>query len=215
MIMPRIDDYNQALALVKAQLKDKNPDHMAGMSGANIIRDKVESAFFSLLFLNQEVRITWPDLKVVSGKTDEEVSVQQQILLLHYLHGAWSSRTEPTGEWISFQEVPDGRFYLDAFYRRARNPLVQAFGEKPERMVELATQVYAAQAFDQGDESVLVRALPRIPVALILWKGDEEFPPEGNILFDRSIIELLSAEDIAWLAGMVVYPLIGMAKQKA
>jgi hypothetical protein len=92
--------------------------------------------------------------------------------------------------------------------------LVQAFGEKPERMVELASQAYGARPFNQGDASVLVRAFPRITVALILWKGDEEFPPEGNILFDRNIIEILSAEDIAWLAGMVVYPLIGMAKQK-
>jgi hypothetical protein len=48
-----------------------------------------------------------------------------------------------------------------------------------------------------------------------LWKGDEEFPPEGNILFDRSIIGVLSAEDVAWLSGMVVYPMIGRAMKKA
>jgi len=214
--MPRIDDYNQACALVKGQLSGKNPDHVAGVSGADMIRDEDGSVLFSLLFLNQEMRVTWPDFKVFSGKTGEEMPIQQQILLLHYLHGALSSNgAEPTGEWISFQEVPDGRFYLDAFHRRAKNPLVQAFGENPERMVKLASQAFESQPFDQGDASVLVRALPRITVALILWKGDEEFPPEGNILFDRNIIEILSAEDIAWLAGMVVYPLIGMAKQKA
>jgi hypothetical protein len=214
--MPRIDDYNQACALVKGQLSGKNPDHVAGVSGADMIRDEDGSVLFSLLFLNQKMRITWPDFKVFSGKTGEEMPIQQQILLLHYLHGALSSNgAEPTGEWISFQEVPDGRFYLDAFHRRAKNPLVQAFGENPERMVKLASQAFESQPFDQGDASVLVRALPRITVALILWKGDEEFPPEGNILFDRNIIEILSAEDIAWLAGMVVYPLIGMAKQKA
>ena len=193
--MPRMDDYNQALALVKGQLAEKNPDHVARVSGAEMIRDKGGPAALSLVFLNQEMRMSWPDLKVLFGKSGEEIPVQQQILLLHYLHGAWSSNgAEPTGEWISFQEVPDGRFYLDAFHRRAKNPLVQAF--------------------DQGDASVLVRALPRINVALILWEGDEEFPPEGNILFDRNIIQILSAEDIAWLAGMVVYPLIGMARQK-
>jgi Domain of unknown function (DUF3786) len=214
--MPRIDDYNQAFALVKEQLSGKSPDLLARVSGADMIRDIDGSVLFSLLFLNQGMRITWPDFKAFSGKTGEEMPIQQQILLLHYLHGAWSSNgAEPTGEWISFQEVPDGRFYLDAFHRRAKNPLVQAFGEYPERMAKLASQAFESQPFDRGDASVLVRALPRITVALILWKGDEEFPPEGNILFDRNIIEILSAEDIAWLAGMVVYPLIGMAKQKA
>ncbi|MBW1912080.1 MAG: DUF3786 domain-containing protein, partial [Deltaproteobacteria bacterium] len=54
-------------------------------------------------------------------------------------------------------------------------------------------------------------ALPLAPLALVLWKGDDEFPPEGNILFDKNISKILSAEDMAWLAGMAVYPLIGMA----
>ena len=191
--MPRIDDYNQALALVKGQLAEKNPDHVARVSGAEMIRDKGGPAALSLVFLNQEMRMSWPDLKVLFGKSGEEIPVQQQILLLHYLHGAWSS---------------------NGFHRRAKNPLVQAFGERPENMAKLASQAYKAQPFDQGDASVKVRALPRINVALILWKGDDEFPPEGNILFDRNIVQILSAEDIAWLAGMVVYPLIGMAKQK-
>jgi len=213
--MPRIDDYNQAAALARGQLCEKNPDLVARFAGADIVRDKEGSTSFSLLFLNQALRITWPDLKVLSERTGEEIAIQQQVLVLHYLRGAWASNgAEPTGEWISFQEVPDGRFYLDAFHRRAKNPLVQTFGEKPEAMVKLANQAYGAEPFDQGDVSVLIRPLPLVPVALILWKGDEEFPPEGNILFDRNIIEILSAEDIAWLSGTIVYPLIGMTKQK-
>jgi hypothetical protein len=212
--MPKIDDYNQAAALAKGRLSGKDPDQVARFSGAALNRDKEGGTLFSLSFLNQEMRITWPDFRVLSENTGEELPIQQQILLLHYLHGAWfSSGAGPAGEWISFQEVPDGRFYLDAFHRRAKNPLVQSFGEKPELMVKLAKQAYDARPFDQGDASVLVRALPLVPVALILWQGDEEFPPEGNILFDHNIIQILSAEDIAWLAGMIVYPLIGMARQ--
>jgi hypothetical protein len=214
MIMPRIEDYNQALTLVTDQLSQRNPDLVARFSGAEMIRDKEGSAALSFPFLNQEMRVSWPELKVFSGSTGDEIPIQQQILLLHYLHGAWASEgPESTGEWISFQEIPDGRFYLDAFHRRAKNPMVQSFGERPDLLVRLAKQVYGAQSSDQGDASVLVQALPLIAVTLILWKGDEEFPPEGNILFDRGIIQIFSAEDIAWLAGMVVYPLIGMAKQ--
>jgi hypothetical protein len=213
--MPRIDDYNQAAVLARGRLSTRNPDLVARFSGVDIDRDKNGSLSFSLLFLNQALRITWPDLKVLSDKTGEEIPIQQQVLILHYLHGAWaSSGAEPTGEWISFQEVPDGRFYLDAFHRRAKNPLVQTFGQEPGVMVELAKRAYGAESFDQGDASALLRPLPLVPVALILWQGDEEFPPEGNILFDQTIVQILSAEDIAWLSGMIVYPLIGMAKQK-
>jgi hypothetical protein len=53
--------------------------------------------------------------------------------------------------------------------------------------------------------------LPNVPVRLILWAGDDEFPAAGNILFDENINRILSPEDIAWLAGMLVYRLIALA----
>jgi hypothetical protein len=214
--MPRIDDYKQALKLASEKLSDKNPDLVASLSGTEIGRDKEGRTRLFLNTLNQKVSITWPDFVFGSEKAEAEIPIQQQILYLHYLYGAWtSSGPRTTGDWISFQEIPDGRFYMDAFQKRAKNPMVMTFGEKPELLLKVATEMYRAVPFNQGDVSVVVRALPLVPIALILWNGDEEFPPEGNILFDRSIIGLLSAEDIAWLSGMVVYPLIGRAKQKA
>jgi hypothetical protein len=213
--MPRIDDYKQALKLASEKLSDKNPDLVVSLSGAQIARDKEGRTKLLLNALGQKVSITWPDFSFASEKAEAEIPIQQQVLYLHYLYGAWSSSgARATGEWISFQEIPDGRFYMDAFQRRAKNPMVMSFGEKPELLLKVATEMYGVVPFNQGDVSVVVRALPLVPVALILWKGDEEFPPEGNILFDRSIIGILSAEDIAWLSGMVVYPLIGKAKAK-
>ena len=210
--MPRIDDYQQALGLVREELSGKDPDKIAGFSGAKLHQDSGGKRFFSFHFLNQEITVSWPDLVVASKQTEVDLTLQQQVLLLHYLLGAVSgtgSRT--TGEWIAFQDIPDGRFYLDAFLKRAKVPLVSTFGSQPEKLVALAAKAYGASPFDHGDFSVLIKALPLIHVLLILWKGDEEFPPEGNILFDQNISRILSAEDIAWLSGMIVYPLIGMA----
>jgi len=214
--MPRIDDYKQALKLASEQLTDKDPELLATLSGAVTGQDKEGRKTLILKALNQKVSITWPEFAFTSEKPGEEIPIQQQILYLHYLCGALSSSgARATGEWISFQEIPEGRFYMDAFQRRAKNPMVMTFGEKPDLLPKVAMQLYGAVPFNQGDVSVVVRALPLVPIALILWKGDEEFPPEGNVLFDRSVIGILSAEDIAWLSGMVVYPMIGRAKQKA
>ncbi len=211
--MPRIDDYNQALELARKDLTDKDPDLLAGYSGAIIEMDKHGNSTFYLNFLNRKVMLSWPELEFTHKGSDENLPIQQQILLLHYFRGAWSSSGAAiTGKWISFQEVPDGKFYLDAFHRRAKNPMVQAFGHRPELLLKLAGEAFGAEPSDQGDVSVLVQALPLVPLVLLIWKGDEEFPPEGNILFDRNIMKVLSAEDIAWLSGMVVYPLMGMAK---
>ena len=211
--MPRIDDYKQALELGRKDLADKNLDLLASYSGAVVEKNKQGNSILFLNFLNREIMLSWPELDFAYKGSDEKLPIQQQILLLHYVRGACSSSGAAiTGEWISFQEVPDGKFYLDAFHRRAKNPMVQAFGPRPELLLKLAGEVFGAEPLNQGDVSVLVKALPLVPVALLIWKGDEEFPPEGNILFDRNILKMLSAEDIAWLSGMVVYPLMGMAR---
>jgi hypothetical protein len=208
--MPRIDDYKKAVELGKRELKDKNPKRIADLSGAGFETNSDGNAILTLSFLGRQVSITWPDLDIVFTESGEAVPIQQEVLLLHYLNGSKGSRI--TGQWIAYQEMPDGRFYLDAFLRRAKIPMVQGFGNQPELLVKLATDAYGARPLDQGDISVVVQAFPMVPVALILWKGDEEFPPEGTILFDRNISDILSAEDIAWLAGMIIYPLLGMAK---
>ena len=208
--MARIDDYKTAVKLGKEALKGANPKRIADLSGCRFTPQAEGDAVLGLKFLNRDIDISWPGLEVASRDTKEELPIQQQIILLHYLKGADGS--SPTGDWIAYQEVPDGKFYLDAFLRRAKNPMVHAFGERPEVLENLAVSQYAARSFDQGDVSVVLDVLPMIRLALILWRGDEDFPPEGNLLFDRNIINILSAEDIAWLAGMTLYPLIGMAK---
>ena len=214
--MARIDDYQQALELGRNALRQADPDLLARRSGSEIRRGKDGRTLFHIPFLNDEAFLAWPDLLFVPGSSGKEPPLQHQIVLLHYLIGTWRSEgATVSGEWISFQDLPDGRFYLDAFQRRAKIPLVQAFGERPEMLAELAGAAFGATPLSQGDVAVQVRVLPLVPVGLVLWRGDEEFPPEGNILFDRNIGGIFTAEDIAWLAGMVVYPLVGMARNKA
>jgi len=212
--MARVDDYIHAADMARKDLITRDPDVLAGFAGADIQREQGHVQF-SLGFLGERIRISWPELVPIKEEDRMEVPIQQQVLLLHYLQGAWrSSGTPLTGEWIAFQDVPDGRFYLDAFQRRAKFPLLKAFGEQPELMAELAREAYGAESIDFGDTAVSVSVLPRIRIALVLWAGDEEFPPEGNLLFDRSILSVFSAEDIAWVSGMVVYPLMGMASAR-
>ena len=54
---------------------------------------------------------------------------------------------------------------------------------------------------DYGDASVQLFPFPRIPVVIILWRGDEEFPPRADLLFD-STCELHLALDILWSTAM-------------
>lgn len=208
-LLARIDDYHKAVELGREALRGKDPQKVAEMSGAGFKKEKNGKDVLTLLFLNEEITISWPGLEFHYVKDGSEVPIQQQVLLLHYLD--FSGFVNVSDEWIAYQEIPDGKFYLDAFIRRAKNPMVSGFGHQTRRLLELTEAVYGGTAIEQGDVGIRIQALPKIPVALILYEGDDEFPPDGTILFDRSISRILSAEDVAWLAGMIIYPLLGMA----
>ncbi len=210
--MARIDDFKQAKELAKQELLKYDPDFIAERSKAEVINKNDETRALSITFLNRNIKITWPELEFSDDSSDGDVHLQQQGLILHYLNGICSLKNHGIAEeWVSFQDIPEGMFYMDAFIKRAKIPLVQTFGNNAAKMVEIAKKAYKAEDIDFGDHSALVKALPFVPVVLVLWEGDDEFPPEGNLLFDKSISDILSAEDIAALAGMVVYPMIGMA----
>ncbi len=210
-IMAREDDYKKAAELARAELASRDPRRLAECGGAEVSTEG-GSDRLRLAFLGKPVQVFWPEVSLSRTDSDEDIPIQQQVLLLHYLQGAWrSGGPAPAEDWVGFQDVPDGRFYSDAFQRRAKLPLLRAFGGRPEALETLARKAYGAEPAGLGDASASVAALPRIRVALVIWGGDEEFPADGNILFDRNTNAYLPAEDMAWLAGMIVYPLMGMA----
>jgi len=204
----RIDDYNTALDIAKKELNNRNPLHFCRLSGTLYIQEG-GSAIIRLTFLNRVITISWPDLLFYQD-SNEEVPIKKKILILHYLNG--SKKQDLTGELITFQDIPSARFYLDAFNRRVKYPLINAFGDQPDQLPLVAKELFGATTSSVGDISVLIEALPKIPVTLVIWRGDEEFPSDGTILFDSSIRDMLRAEDISELTSMIVYPLIAKAK---
>jgi hypothetical protein len=208
--MPRIDDYKNTLEIAREEFKKKDPRSMAHNSGATFLPTS-KGGSLELPYLNRQITITWPDGEVIAPEGSKELSLQEQGLIMHYLIQA--SGASLTETWITFREIPSGEFYYSAFVKRAKEPLVKTFGHQPELLLELGPQLGGSRR-PEGDVSLCFQTFPRVPVCLVLWAGDDEFPPDGNLLFDASIAKSLSAEDIAVLSGMVVYPLIGMAYKK-
>ena len=207
--MARIDDYKMALEIATKELSNRNPLHFCRLSGAQFIEKEGGSNIIRLKFLNRMINITWPDL-LFSQDSNEEIPIKEKILILHYLNG--SKREETTGEWITYQDIPSARFYLDAFNRRVKYPLINAFGDQPDKLPLLAKELFGANTSSIGDISVLIQAFPKIPVTLVIWKGDEEFSSDGAILFDSSIQNIYSPEDISELTSMIVYPLLSKTR---
>lgn len=207
--MARVDDYQQSFDLAAEELSGRNFLDVARRAGAKHAEDGESMEF---LYYGRPVKVTRAPVSVVHLDQGPEIPIAEKALILHYLVNA--DGTEPTGEWITFREVPSGEFYWSAFVKRAKSPLVGFFGERPQLLLELAAGVGGKPAQDQaGDSAVIVQAFPRVPFMLQLWEGDDEFPPEGNVLMDSTISGYLSTEDVALAAGLPIYKMMAMARQ--
>jgi len=156
-------------------------------------------------FLGGHYKVDYPSGNFESVPISQgELPIGIQILILHYL--ANPSEVLDTGKLISFKELPAGGIYITPFTGRSINPMVKIFGGNPDRLLEVATSL-GGHANGLGDVGVTLRVFPRIPVTLVLWRADDEFPASGNILFDGSAPLILPTEDYAVLASSVVFGL--------
>ena len=204
--MARLDDFREAFRLASDQLASVNLNRLCSLSGSTLLENADGSAGIGLSFIHEElIVLTRPEVEVLRRQTREPVPLAEKIIVLHYLLTARGD--SPGNNLVTFREVPGGAFYYPAFLKRARDPLVRVFGGEPERILRCGRQL-GAESADLGDASVRLMPLPRIPLTLVLWKGDEEFAPEATVLFDRSVGSYLPTEDIAMLSGMVVYRFI-------
>jgi hypothetical protein len=156
-------------------------------------------------YLNQPYHIMLPDVKILLGDGGIEASLRDKILILHYF--AEAKGTQPTGKLIAYKQLPGGVSYFPAFSRRAIAPLVKHFGKSPELLIKAAAKLGGREA-DYGDVSVAINAFAHVPITLVLWRGDEELAPNGNILFDANISDYLSTEDVTVLTETIIWKLV-------
>ena len=183
--------YGDALNLAAEQLAQIPPQTVCQACGV-----RYEGGEFFLPWFNTE--------RPLSAASDVH-----RILWLHYLTAKGAQRQ--SGRLIAYREVAPALFYEANFYKRAVKPLVGCFGEDPPKLVKTG-EALGGQAAALGDAAVTINVLPYLPMTFIIWGGSEEFPPDGNILFDQTAKTWFVAEDLAVLAGLAAYELIGFIK---
>jgi hypothetical protein len=204
--MPRIDDYKMARKVAIDKLKNESFKYLVNKSGFKAVEDNI----IEIPFLGSVYLLEYPNFSLKDNtQPDREVPLTEQVLIFHYLLG--KKPLSLSGEWISYREIPGASFYIGPFTARAITPMVKVFGRNLE-LFEKVFKKLGGKEVSYGDKGFEYYFFPLVPVRLILWEGDEEFPPSGNILFDVTISDILSPEDVAWLCGMLVYKLIGLSK---
>ena len=156
----------------------------------------------SVRFLADEYSVDFPQRKVISLSCNALAKDFTAILILHYLVRKLKGLPALTGEWVSFKELSGVEGYYPAFRKRAIEPIIRKYGRHPEGILAVLERL-PAKRIDQGDIGIVLEVFSEVPALVTLWRSDEEFGPEANLLFDKSITQIFCTEDIVVLAGFI------------
>jgi hypothetical protein len=162
-----------------------------------------------LRYLDRSYQIAFPDIDISLIDSKQEVPIRDKILMLHYLTSA--KGIPISNKLIAYKELPEGVSYFPTFAKRAIKPLLDNFGKEPHLLLDVAQKLGGNKAV-YGDVAVTINAFSYVPITLVLWRGDEEFAPEGSILFDSTISDYLPTEDINVLCETIAWRLVKFSK---
>ena len=198
---PHMHEWLDRLAPVvqaaQATLRSRGADMVARLSGC--ARDAEGN--LRLTFLGKDYLVTPADFCVRAAADLREVSSFIGSLILTYLANA--DGAPPAGQWIGFRELPDGMFYVQAFQSYSGGRLVRELQGGLAAFHRAARQM-GGQALALGSAAYAFEVLPRLWLALVYWEGDDEFPSQAQVLFDRNTSHYLPTDGLAILGSQLV-----------
>jgi len=98
-------------------------------------------------------------------------------------------------------DLRGGQIYSDGSHVLPLNQISEKYGSDIPGFFSRGKQL-GGKKLDFGDASLRLLPFPRVPVSIILWKGDAEFPARCGLLFD-STCEIHLPADIIWSTAMM------------
>lgn len=135
---------------------------------------------------------------------DGEVTAQgpltpwMRILLLHYIRTQGDARL--AGKWVAYAELRSGMVKASSFLRECEEPLRIFLDRMPQQTEQLLGRLGAVREHGSPAPGAWkFFALPKVPVMILYWPPDEEFPSKLKILFDATADRFLDVESLMFL----------------
>ena len=142
---------------------------------------------FSVKLLNTVYTITWPEYSIVPATV-----LPVQTFLLRYLLEAktvaWS------GAWKTFREMPWGELYIKPYTGRVLTRAAFTFGTRIAAFCKGA-EALGGTAVANGDAGYEFTLIGDYRMRILVWEGDEEFPPNAQVLYSDNFASGFAAED--------------------
>jgi hypothetical protein len=159
-------------------------------------------------FLKREYRITFDGVEPLDG---QPVNVNNRSVLLYYLLS--KGQGDPENSYILFESIPRMLSGLGGQNRLTKPPLERYFGNDYVKFSEAAIILGGFEEESQmGKHLWKFIILPKIPLKIIFYDADEEFPVDIKIMVDKTALQFLEFECLAFMVGCFVRALIKTAQ---
>ena len=115
-----------------------------------------------------------------------------QTFLLRYLlecrDAAWQ------GGWKTFREMPWGELYIKPYTGRVLTRAAFTFGTRL-KAYRTAAEKMGAVAVDHGDAGYQFSLIGPYQMQILVWEGDDEFPPNAQVLYSDNFETAFAPED--------------------
>ena len=147
---------------------------------------------FTLTLLGRTYAISHPEYAIRALDGGALPPLPVQTFLLRYL--LESKDVVWAGQWKTFREMPWGEMYIKPYTGRVLTRAAYTFSFRLDAF-RAAAEKMGAQKVSHGDAGYLFDLIGGYKMQILVWQGDEEFPPNAQVLYSDNFAEGFAAED--------------------
>lgn len=158
---------------------------------------------FTVRLMYTDYEIAWPRF-AISSKDENGFALKSlpaQMLMIRFLLEGCAS--VGSGKFLTYREMPWGEVYLKPFTGRCITRAAFTFGTRLAAF-ENAIEQMPVIPLKSGDAACQMEVMPGYEVQIIVWEGDDEFPPNSQILFSDNFPKAFSAEDRTVVGDLII-----------
>ncbi len=107
----------------------------------------------------------------------------------------------PSNKMVRPADLKGGSIYSKGSHVLPLERIADKYGSDIKGFLQRGNEI-GGEKLAYGDASIKLYPFPRVPVIIILWKGDDEFASRSDILFDATCESHLPV-DIIWSTAMM------------
>jgi len=143
------------------------------------------------------------DIHLDNSTFREDLEIWDKLLLLLYIKQ--SGQGPLAGRWVAFRDLKDGMIRSEAFHDECEIPVAELFKSGGKELINKLDAMGADRVSGFLTENAYVlNVLPRIPVLILLWPGDDDFAADCKILLDSTATVFLDVEALLYLGIALV-----------